>query len=159
MRIAIVAVGRLKGGSERELVERYRERFQALGRAHGFSSLEIVEIPESRERRDDDRRTDEGRALLDRVGGARLVALDERGQSLGSRDFADRLARWRDEGTALAFAIGGADGLDSAVRDRADLVLSLGALTLPHQLVRVVLIEQLYRGLTILSGHPYHRGA
>jgi 23S rRNA (pseudouridine1915-N3)-methyltransferase len=158
VRIAIVAVGRLKGGSERELVERYRERFQALGRAHGFSSLEIVEIPESRERRDDDRRTDEGRALLDRVGGARLVALDERGQSLGSRDFADRLARWRDEGT-VAFAIGGADGLDSAVRDRADLVLSLGALTLPHQLVRVVLIEQLYRGLTILSGHPYHRGA
>jgi 23S rRNA (pseudouridine1915-N3)-methyltransferase len=87
------------------------------------------------------------------------VAFDERGRSMTSEDLADRLRAWRDGGApALACAIGGADGLDPMVRERAALVLSFGALTLPHQLVRVLVLEQLYRGLTILSGHPYHRG-
>ena len=89
---------------------------------------------------------------------ARLVALDERGLAWTSRDFADRLAQWRDQGTAtLAFAIGGADGLGRAVIERADAVLSLGAMTWPHLLARGMLLEQLYRAATLLSGHPYHR--
>ena len=90
--------------------------------------------------------------------GARLVALDEHGAAWSSRDFADRLAAWRDGGAAaLAFAIGGADGLGKAVLDRADAVLSLGAMTWPHFLVRGMLLEQLYRAQQILAGHPYHR--
>ncbi len=90
--------------------------------------------------------------------GARLVALDQRGASWNSRDFADRLASWRDSGTAaLAFAIGGAEGLAAAVIDRADTVLSLGMMTWPHFLVRGMLLEQLYRAQQILAGHPYHR--
>ena len=90
--------------------------------------------------------------------GARLVALDERGAVWSSRDFADRLAAWRDGGTAaLAFAIGGADGLARAVTERADAVLSLGAMTWPHLLARGMLLEQLYRAQQILAGHPYHR--
>jgi 23S rRNA (pseudouridine1915-N3)-methyltransferase len=90
--------------------------------------------------------------------GARLVALDERGLAWTSRDLADRLAQWRDQGTAtLAFAIGGADGLGRAVIERADAVLSLGAMTWPHLLVRGMLLEQLYRAQQILAGHPYHR--
>jgi 23S rRNA (pseudouridine1915-N3)-methyltransferase len=90
--------------------------------------------------------------------GARLVALDERGQSWSSRELAERLGRWRDQSiAALAFAIGGADGLGQAVLDRADTVLSLGAMTWPHLLARSLLLEQLYRAQQILAGHPYHR--
>lgn len=158
MKLSIIAVGKLKSGPERELAERYRERAEALGRSVGFMPLEIVEIGESRARREADRRLEEGRAILERAGAAVLIAFDERGRSLTSDGFADRLAGWRDAGAAaLATAIGGADGLDQAVRDRAALVLSFGALTLPHQLVRVLVLEQLYRALTILAGHPYHR--
>jgi 23S rRNA (pseudouridine1915-N3)-methyltransferase len=90
--------------------------------------------------------------------GARFVALDEHGASWSSRDLAERLAAWRDQGSAtLAFAIGGAEGLGRAVIDRADAVLSLGAMTWPHLLARGMLLEQLYRAQQILAGHPYHR--
>jgi 23S rRNA (pseudouridine1915-N3)-methyltransferase len=90
--------------------------------------------------------------------GARLVALDERGDAWTSRELAQRLAAWRDGGTAvLAFAIGGAEGLAADLIERADAVLSLGAMTWPHFLVRGMLLEQLYRAQQILAGHPYHR--
>lgn len=90
--------------------------------------------------------------------GARLVALDARGNAWTSREFADRLGGWRDGGTAaLVFAIGGAEGLGQAVIARADTLLSLGRLTWPHLLVRGMLLEQLYRAQQILAGHPYHR--
>jgi 23S rRNA (pseudouridine1915-N3)-methyltransferase len=159
VRLAVIAVGKLKRGPEPELAERYRERAEALGRASGFSPVDIAEIPESRARRDAERRAEEGRAMLERAGPAVLVAFDERGRTLPSEAFAELLGGWRDRGAAAAaFAIGGADGLDQNVRDKAALVLSFGALTLPHQLVRVLVLEQLYRGLTILAGHPYHRG-
>jgi 23S rRNA (pseudouridine1915-N3)-methyltransferase len=88
-----------------------------------------------------------------------LIALDERGWAYSSRALADRIATWRDRGVPeLAFAIGGADGLDAAVMDRAEAVLSLGPMTWPHLLVRGMLLEQLYRAQQILAGHPYHRG-
>ena len=158
MKLAVVAVGRLKGGPERELVERYGERAGAIGRSLGISSFDFVEIAESRARRDADRRTEEGAAILDNSNAAVLVAFDERGKSMTSEAFARRLAAWRDEGrAAVHFVIGGPDGLDGRVRAAADLVVSFGALTLPHQIVRVLVAEQLYRALTILSGHPYHR--
>jgi 23S rRNA (pseudouridine1915-N3)-methyltransferase len=89
--------------------------------------------------------------------GARLVALDERGKPFATRDLAKLLERWRGDGRDVAFAIGGADGLDDALKGEAELVLSLSALTLPHALARVVLAEQLYRACTILQNHPYHR--
>jgi len=90
--------------------------------------------------------------------GALLIALDERGQSWSSREFAERLSQWRDHGVAnIAFAIGGADGLGGMVIERADAVLSLGAMTWPHLVVRSLLLEQLYRAQQILAGHPYHR--
>jgi 23S rRNA (pseudouridine1915-N3)-methyltransferase len=158
VRLTVVAVGRLKSGPERDLAERYRERAEALGRAAGFSPVEVVEVPESRARRDADRRAEEARAALERAGPATLIAFDQRGRSISSEDLAGRLEKWRDNGApALALAIGGADGLDPSIRERAALVLSFGALTLPHQLVRVLVLEQLYRCLTILAGHPYHR--
>ena len=89
--------------------------------------------------------------------GALMVALDERGEAWSSTELARRLAAWRDTGATIAFAIGGADGLDPAVIGRADAVLSLGAMTWPHFLARGMLLEQLYRAQQILAGHPYHR--
>ena len=157
MKLTVIAVGRLKNGPERDLTERYRERAEGLGRSLGFG-LDMTEIPESRSRREADRRAEEGAQILPRLGAGVLVAFDERGRSLSSEAFAHRITAWRDEGRpALHCAIGGPDGLDPSIRSRADLVLSFGALTLPHQLVRVLVFEQLYRVLTIMAGHPYHR--
>lgn len=159
MRLAVVAVGRLKSGPERELVERYRERVDALVRPLGFSPLDLDEVPEGRARREPDRRAEEGAAIRARVGRAALIAFDERGRTLTSEAFAERIGAWRDGGRpGAACVIGGPDGLDPGIRAAADLVLSFGTLTLPHQLVRVLVVEQVYRCLTILAGHPYHRG-
>jgi len=159
LRLAILAVGRLKSGPERDLVERYRRRIAGIGRSLGAAGLDVIELPESRARREDDRRAEEAAALLERAGPATLVVFDERGQSPTSESFAQQIRAWRDEGRpALACVIGGPDGLDQTVRRRADLVVSFGMLTLPHQIVRVLVAEQLYRALTIVAGHPYHRG-
>lgn len=158
MRLGVVAVGRLRSGPERDLVERYRQRLDGLGRSLGIAGLDMAELPESRARREDDRRAEEAGLILAKVGPAALVAFDERGRNPTSAAFAARIGTWRDEGrTALACVVGGPDGLDPRVTGRADLVVSFGALTLPHQLVRVLVVEQLYRALTILAGHPYHR--
>jgi 23S rRNA (pseudouridine1915-N3)-methyltransferase len=158
VRLAVLAVGRLKSGPERELVERYRQRAEGLGRSLGFSGPDLVEWAESRARREEERRREEADQLLSRAGSFTLVALDERGRSISSEAFAQRVAAWRDAGRpGLACVIGGPDGLDQRVRDRAELVLSFGALTIPHQIVRALVVEQIYRALTILAGHPYHR--
>lgn len=159
MRAAIVAVGRLKDGPERVLALRYHERAEALGRQIGVSGLDLVEVPESRARREADRRREEAEAIAARLGPrSALVAFDERGASPTSEAFAADLEGFRDGGRALlALVIGGPDGLDPPLRARADRVISFGRLTLPHQLVRVLAAEQLYRAWTILARHPYHR--
>jgi 23S rRNA (pseudouridine1915-N3)-methyltransferase len=90
---------------------------------------------------------------------AYAILLDSRGQQFSSEEFATQLGRLRDDGTQrLVLAIGPADGWSAAARQRANLLFSLGRITLPHQLARVVLAEQVYRALTILAGHPYHSG-
>jgi 23S rRNA (pseudouridine1915-N3)-methyltransferase len=158
MRLTVIAVGRLKDGPERELSERYRERATALGRGIGLSGPDIVEITESRGRRPEERKREEAQAILAKVQPGLLIALDERGRPFGSEAFAQRLATARDAGTGHAgFVIGGADGLSEAIRDRADITLAFGALTIPHQIVRVLVLEQLYRAMTIIAAHPYHR--
>lgn len=158
MRLSVLAVGRLKSGPERDLADRYRQRIEGMGRALGLNGVDFSEIPESRARREDDRRAEEAAALLEKAANAVLVVFDERGKSPTSEVFAAKIRHWRDEGRpALACIIGGPDGLDPSIRQRADLVVSFGALTLPHQIVRVLVAEQLYRALTIIAGHPYHR--
>jgi 23S rRNA (pseudouridine1915-N3)-methyltransferase len=159
VRLQVLCVGRLKAGPERQLVARYGERIGPAGRAAGLGPIDTREIAESGARRPDDRKIDEAlriAALLPE--GSMLWALDEKGASLTSEDFARDIAELRAGGTsALAFAIGGPDGLDESLRQRANRLIAFGAMTLPHQLVRVLLLEQLYRATTILSGHPYHR--
>lgn len=159
LRLLLASVGRLKAGAERDLVARYIERARASGRALGFGDVQMVEIAESSARRAEDRMAEEGTALLAACPpGALLVALDPRGRNLSSEDLATRMGQERDNGrAAMCLLIGGADGLSDAVRSRAGLLLAFGAATFPHQLVRVMLAEQLYRGMTILAGHPYHR--
>lgn len=159
MRLTIVAVGRLKRGPERQLAERYRERAAKAGKALGFRGLELVELDESRNRDAGRRMLEESIAIANLVPeSSALVLLDERGDSLGSKEFAATLGRWRDDGQAdCAFVIGGPDGLAPTLHDKAALRLAFGALTWPHQLVRIMLLEQVYRAITILAGHPYHR--
>ena len=158
MRIVIAAVGRLKRGPEVELSERYRERAVKSGRGVGLRSLEIVEIAESRARDAQRRMLEESIALANVIPeGAATVLLDPRGEALDSNSFVKRLRGWNDGGRDAVFVIGGPDGLAPTLSEQADLHLAFGALTWPHQLVRIMLLEQIYRAVTIMSGHPYHR--
>lgn len=158
MRVAVLSVGRLKAGPEKALADRYHERAGPLARQLGFGAVDLLELPESSARHADQRKAEEGRALLSRCPSGVMVAFDERGANLSSEAFASRLAGWRDGGEAgVTLIIGGPDGLCPTVRERASLVLSFGAMTMPHQIVRALVLEQVYRCLTILAGHPYHR--
>ncbi|MDO9561966.1 MAG: 23S rRNA (pseudouridine(1915)-N(3))-methyltransferase RlmH [Bradyrhizobium sp.] len=159
MRLVVISIGRLKQGPERELADRYRERFGDIGRKLGFRGLEIQEIPESRARDAATRISEEAAAISAAIPDkSMLVALDERGDNIDSAGFAKHLGRWRDEAAAnTIFAIGGADGLSPELRRKAKLCVAFGAATWPHQMVRVMLLEQIYRAATILAGHPYHR--
>jgi 23S rRNA (pseudouridine1915-N3)-methyltransferase len=159
MRLIVIAIGRLKQGPERELAERYRERFDDIGRNLGFRGLTIHEIPESRAQDAAARMAEEAAAISAAIPAKSvLVALDERGNNIDSPAFARHLGRWRDEAVAnTIFVIGGADGLSPDLRRKAKLTLAFGAATWPHQMVRIMLLEQLYRAATILAGHPYHR--
>jgi 23S rRNA (pseudouridine1915-N3)-methyltransferase len=159
MRLMVAAIGRLKAGPERELAERYCKRAAQVGQRIGFRDTEMVEIRESRAPEVGKRMLEESIALVNVIPDrAAVVILDERGDSLDSAALAALLRRWRDDGRpAAVFIVGGDDGLAASLRDRATLRLAFGAATWPHQLVRVMLLEQIYRAVTILSGHPYHR--
>lgn len=151
----LCAVGRLRGGPERDLIADYTQRFDRTGRALSLGPLIEHEVEDKK---------NAGMAaeaeLLARAvpQGAVLVTLDERGRLMTSPEFAAQLARWRDGGRQdVAFVIGGADGIDPSLRARADFSISFGQMVWPHMLVRVMLAEQLYRAANILSGGPYHR--
>ncbi len=155
MRVSVCAVGRLRAGPEKTLIEDYLTRFDRTGRALGLGPARVIEVED---------RKGGGKAaeadLLRRAvpKGALICTLDERGQTLSSPALAKRIADWRDSGRAdLALVIGGADGLDRSLRAGADFSLSFGSMVWPHMLVRVMLSEQLYRAAMILAGGPYHR--
>src|ERR1041384_4449103 len=153
MRILVAAVGRLKRGPEQELAERYRERAAKSGRGIGLRSLDVIEIAESRARDAERRMLEESIALANVIPkDAASVLLDPRGEALDSNAFARRLSGWNDGGRDVAFVIGGPDGLAPTLTAQAGLRLAFGAPTWPHQLVRIMLLEQIYRAVTILSG-------
>ena len=151
MRISLVAVSRMKAGPAQDLYELYAQRLRWR--------ITLKEVEEKRSLPPEALKEQEGALILAALPrGARVVALDEGGKEMTSRDFAGLLGRWQDEAVQdLAFVIGGADGLSKEVRGAADLILSLGRLTWPHMLVRGLLAEQLFRAESILAGHPYHR--
>lgn len=155
MRLHLCAVGRLRAGPERDLVDDYLSRCDRTGRPLGLGPVTEHEVEDKR----GGGMAAEGELLARAVpAGSALVVLDERGKTLSSPEFASQLALWRDGGRQDAsFVIGGADGIDPALRSRADLAISFGRMVWPHMLVRVMLAEQLYRATTILAGGPYHR--
>ncbi|MBX5483000.1 MAG: 23S rRNA (pseudouridine(1915)-N(3))-methyltransferase RlmH [Myxococcaceae bacterium] len=145
MKLRVVSVGRDRSGLFQPIVDEFAQRLKH------YTKLELVELPESGKK-------DEAKAILGRLRpNESLIALDERGRQLTSVELAKRLERAQLQSKDLCFVIGGDDGLDESVRQKAELVWSLGRLTLPHRLARAVVMEQLYRGFTILRGEPYHR--
>jgi 23S rRNA (pseudouridine1915-N3)-methyltransferase len=148
-------VGRLRAGPERDLLDDYLNRCNRTGRPLGIGPVTEHEVEDKR----GGGMAAEGELLSRAVpAGSAVVVLDERGKTLSSPEFAAQLAQWRDGGRQdAAFVIGGADGIDPALRSRADLAISFGRMVWPHMLVRVMLAEQLYRATTILAGGPYHR--
>lgn len=145
MRLHLLAIGRARGSA----AEYYAEYERRLGWPVVLKEFEFKQTAQARE----------AEALLGALpAGARVVVMDERGKSIGSADFAEVLRGWQDEGVKdVCFLLGGADGHTDEVRARAHLLLSLGKMTWPHQLARVMLIEQIYRAQQIIAGHPYHR--
>lgn len=150
MRILIAAVGKLRRGPERDIIETYLRRMRW--------DVTIREVDAPGRLDSETRKQREGAMLLDAVPeGTALVALDRRGRNVTSEEFARRIGGWRDSGRAAAFLIGGAEGLHESTLDRTDLTLAFGSMTWPHMLARGMLVEQLYRAHEILAGHPYHR--
>ena len=148
----------MKQGPERELVSRYLDRARASGKPLALTGFDVLEFAESRAGSTDARKDEEAKTLVAVLPEGVRVVLDEHGKSISSQAFATQLGRWRDDGRpAASFIIGGADGHGRELLASADLTLSFSPLTWPHQLVRIMLAEQLYRATTILSGHPYHR--
>jgi len=148
VRIRLIAVG--KGRTDLAACEA-----DYLRRLRPFAELSIVELPEGRGRHAAQVRQQEARAILQQAADG-FVLFDERGRTLSSQDWADAFSRLAGN-ARLDFVIGGASGVDETVRRRAGQCWSLSRLTLPHQLVRVLVLEQCYRAFTILRGHPYHR--
>lgn len=159
MKLVLAAIGRQKAGPETDLVARYLDRAIKSGRALGITKIEIVELTESRARSAQERKEQEAEQLLKALPeNCVLIALDEHGKNLNSPDFAKLIDRERNNGvSAMAFVIGGPDGHGQALLCKAKAKLALGAMTWPHQIARILLTEQIYRAITILSGHPYHR--
>lgn len=160
MQLGIIAVGQIRGAGEMPLVEEFYQRIEASGRQLGISGLSIIELREKRALTGGDKKRSENALIADALArrSGPLIVLDETGTSLTSRAFADKLQGWIERGDSdVTFVIGGADGLDDAIRARADLVLSFGPMTWPHMLARVLLCEQLWRAISILTRHPYHR--
>jgi len=155
MRLHICAVGRLRVGPEKTLIDDYLDRTGKTGRANGLGPVALREVEDKK----GGGKKAEATLLSNAVPrGAVIVTLDERGKLLSSPEFAAHLADWRDQGRQdAAFLIGGADGLDQQLRARADFSLSFGKMVWPHMLARVMLTEQLYRASAILAGTPYHR--
>jgi len=154
VKVRIAAVGRLRSGPQAELFSDYNQRFDKVGRGLGLGPLSLAEVEAKK-----GGMSAEAALLEKAVAGSDVVcALDERGKVLSSPEFSTRLAVWRDEGRSeVAFVIGGADGIDPALRTKADFSVSFGKMVWPHMLVRVMLAEQLYRAASILAGSPYHR--
>lgn len=149
----------MKKGAEQELAQRYFDRFSKIAPLSGLTLSKIVEIGESRAQTHLQRMEEEGIKLLETLPvNGQLIVLDERGIHYSSSNFSKKIENYRDSGHRhLTIALGGPDGHSDDIRKRADLILSFGAMTWPHQIARILLAEQLYRAATILNGHPYHR--
>lgn len=159
MQLIIYVIGKMKNNPFSFMVDDYLNRLKNSAKNIGISSVILYEASQSRENKSDLRKKEEAQKLLDFIKpGAKLILCDEDGQNLTSRDLSNKFDKLIQSGAGqICFAIGGADGFDDNLKQQAELLLSFGKLTWPHQLARVMLVEQLYRVVTILLNHPYHR--
>jgi 23S rRNA (pseudouridine1915-N3)-methyltransferase len=159
MKMSVLAIGKMRQGPEKQLFHHYFQRCQAIGPSLGVPSFDVIELGESRARSASQRKKEEADQLRARIQtpAACVVALDEKGKTLSTLALTEKIEYYRCETSHLYWVIGGADGLCPEFRKSANLRLAFGALTWPHQLVRIMLAEQIYRVLTVLAGHPYHR--
>jgi 23S rRNA (pseudouridine1915-N3)-methyltransferase len=159
MRLSVAAIGRLKTGPEKLMADDYRKRIEVMGRKAGITALKIGEWAESQAGSAKQRMEEEAQTLWSAVPAAALtMVLDERGKSLSSEDFADRIRKCADNGVHdIVFMIGGPDGHAAQTREKATEIMALGPMVWPHRLVRIMLLEQVYRSVTIMVNHPYHR--
>jgi 23S rRNA (pseudouridine1915-N3)-methyltransferase len=159
MRLHILAVGNARGSHEAPLCDEFIGRAQNIGRRMGFTAVDVTEVAVSKARETEKRMAEEAERLAARVpDGAHVVLLDAKGKGMTSEDFAEMLGAMRDAGTKdFVFIIGGPDGLAPLPKIRSGRSLAFGPQTWPHMLVRAMLAEQIYRAITILAGHPYHR--
>ena len=159
LKLFIGAIGRMKKGPENALFRDYFDRCNKAGRKVGLGPVHVAEIAEAKNPHKPERKRLEAQGLLSMpIQNSRIIVLDEQGRNLTSVALSDQLKDWRDDGVPQAsFLIGGPDGLDPSIIRDADLVLSFGTMTWPHMIARILLMEQLYRSISLLSGHPYHR--
>lgn len=159
MQIFVAAIGRLKKSDELNLCNKFELRIKNAGAQLGFSKFQHIDFEEDKSQQVQIRKNKEAEKLLSAIPkGALIVALDEHGKQFTSPEFSQKIANFRDDGApAIAFLLGGPDGHGQAVLNQADLKLSLSKMTWPHQIARALLFEQIYRAITIMSGHPYHR--
>ena len=155
MKIHLCVVGKLRNGPEKDLVDDYLNRYEKIGRSYGLGSVSVVEVEDKK-----NGGISNEAMLLQRIipKGAVIIALDERGEVVSSPNFSEKLIAYVNNNVSdLAIVIGGADGIDSKLREKADFKVSFGKMVWPHALVRVMIAEQLYRAASILAGSPYHR--
>ncbi len=159
MRLHVAAIGKLKSGPEKELADDYQKRISQIARKAGISTISVTEQPESAKATAQQRMTEEAVVLRKQIpADATLIILDERGSTLSSEGFAKLLSQHLERGTSdVALLIGGPDGHDPAFRKTAATTIALGSMTWPHRLVRIMILEQIYRAITIMLNHPYHR--
>ena len=155
MKIHLCVVGKLRNGPEKNLIDDYLNRFEKIGRSYGLGPVSVNEVEDKK----NGGMSNEA-ILLQRIipKGAVIIALDERGEVVSSPNFSEKLITYVNNNISdLAIIIGGADGIDTKLRDKADFKVSFGKMVWPHALVRVMIAEQLYRAASILAGKPYHR--
>ncbi len=159
MRLQISAIGKMKAGPEQQLFKRYLERATKTGSQLGITGIRLVELPESRADEIQLRKTQEAESLIKSIPeNYTIIAFDENGTDMPSVEFANILARHKDNSTAgIVYLLGGADGHGKLILSRAAKTIRLGRMTWPHQIARILLMEQIYRAMTIISRHPYHR--
>lgn len=155
MRVQISAVGRLRNGPEKQLIDDYLTRFTRTGRAYGFSDISITEVED---KKGGGKETEADLLLATIPKASKIITLDEHGKILSSPQFSQKLSHWRDDApNCIVFIIGGADGLSEKIKSQASFSISLGKMVWPHMLVRLMLSEQLYRATSIMANNPYHR--
>ena len=156
MKISLSAVGRLRNSPEKELIDDYLSRFSKLSKPFGLSLSSVIEVEDKKKGGGP---MSEAKLLMKNFHkNSKIIALDERGLALSSKEFTKYLSRWVDDGVGHChLVIGGADGLDKSLLDKANLKISFGKMVWPHMLARVMIAEQLYRSATILAGSPYHK--